>query len=70
MPFNVKKRGKLTYYYHGERPVLSALVTEEMLKHIGEVLTVARGGGRAVDLYSSSGRFTTPPPANVFEAVG
>jgi len=29
MPFNVKKRGKLTYYYNGERPVLSALVTEE-----------------------------------------
>ena len=29
MSFNVKKRGKLTYYYHGERPVLSSLVTEE-----------------------------------------
>jgi hypothetical protein len=29
MPFNVKKRGKLTYYYDGDRPVLSALVTEE-----------------------------------------
>jgi hypothetical protein len=29
MPFNVKKRGKLTYYYEGERPVLSAMVTEE-----------------------------------------
>ncbi|MBX3069696.1 MAG: hypothetical protein KF883_04255 [Thermomicrobiales bacterium] len=29
MAFNVKKRGKLTYYYHGDRPVLSALVTEE-----------------------------------------
>jgi hypothetical protein len=30
MPFNVKKRGKLTYYYHGEAPVLSSLVTEEL----------------------------------------
>jgi hypothetical protein len=30
MPFNVRRRGKLTYYYHGERPVLSALVTEEL----------------------------------------
>jgi hypothetical protein len=30
MPFNVKKRGKLTYYYSGDRPVLSALVTEEL----------------------------------------
>ncbi|MDQ3692193.1 MAG: hypothetical protein M3464_01000 [Chloroflexota bacterium] len=28
MPFNVKQRGKLTYYYEGDRPVLSALVTE------------------------------------------
>ena len=30
MGFNVKKRGKLTYYYHGDHPVLSALVTEEL----------------------------------------
>ena len=30
MAFNIKKRGKLTYYYHGEAPVLSALVTEEV----------------------------------------
>ena len=29
MAFNVRKRGKLTYYYSGEHPVLSALVTEE-----------------------------------------
>ena len=29
MSFNVKKRGKLTYYFTGNRPVLSALVTEE-----------------------------------------
>lgn len=29
MPFNVKKRGKITYYSTGEAPVLSALVTEE-----------------------------------------
>jgi hypothetical protein len=29
MAFQVKKRGKLTYYYQGDRPVLSALVTEE-----------------------------------------
>ncbi len=29
MAFQVKKRGKLTYYYNGDRPTLSALVTEE-----------------------------------------
>lgn len=30
MAFNVKKRGKITYYYQGEHPVLSCLVTEEL----------------------------------------
>jgi hypothetical protein len=30
MAFNVKKRGKLTYYYTGDRPVFSSLVTEEL----------------------------------------
>ena len=30
MPFNVRKRGKLTYYFQGGRPVLSSLVTEEL----------------------------------------
>ena len=29
MTFTVKRRGKVTYYFEGERPVLSALVTEE-----------------------------------------
>jgi hypothetical protein len=29
MAFNVKKRGKVTYYFEGDHPVLSALVTEE-----------------------------------------
>jgi len=31
MPFNIKQRGKLTYYSTGDRPVLSALVTEAQL---------------------------------------
>lgn len=30
MPFNVRTRGKLTYYFEGDRPVLSALVTEQL----------------------------------------
>ena len=29
MLFNIKKRGKLTYYFEGEDPVLSAMVVEE-----------------------------------------
>jgi hypothetical protein len=28
MAFKIKKRGKLTYYYEGDEPVLSSLVTE------------------------------------------
>ena len=30
MAFNIKKRGKITYYYNGDHPTLSALVTEEL----------------------------------------
>lgn len=30
MPFQVKRRGKLTYYYKGDPPILSSLVTEEL----------------------------------------
>ena len=30
MPFNIKKRGKLTYFYEGDNPVLSNLVVETL----------------------------------------
>jgi len=30
MAFNIRKRGKLTYYYQGEHPVFSLLVTETL----------------------------------------
>ena len=30
MSFNVKERGRLTYYYGGDHPTLSALVTEKL----------------------------------------
>lgn len=29
MAFQIKKRGKLTYYSHGDKPTLSALVTQD-----------------------------------------
>ena len=29
MAFNIKKRGKITYFYEGDAPVLSNLVVEE-----------------------------------------
>ena len=31
MAFNVKKRGKLTYYYEGDDPILSSMVVETLL---------------------------------------
>ena len=30
MAFNIKKRGRITYYYSGDHPTLSALVSEKM----------------------------------------
>tara|TARA_B100000579_G_scaffold418450_1_gene416021 strand:- start:816 stop:1340 length:525 start_codon:yes stop_codon:yes gene_type:complete len=30
MAFNIKQRGRVTYYYGGDRPTLSALVTEDL----------------------------------------
>lgn len=30
MAFNVKKRGRVTYYYSGDHPTLSSLVTEQL----------------------------------------
>lgn len=35
MAFNIKRRGKLTYYYRGDAPVFSNLVTE--LQHDGDL---------------------------------
>lgn len=49
---------------------ISAMVTTEMLRHLGEVLMVMRSGGREPDVYSRRGRQETPRMANVFEAVG
>ena len=31
MQFNIEKRGKLTYYFEGEAPVLSALVVAQQM---------------------------------------
>ena len=58
MAFNVKKRGKLTYYYHGEAPVLSALVTEE----IG-------GGDRKIYFSGLTGGYSAKGVLNLEELV-
>lgn len=48
----------------------TAVVTEQMLVHLGEVLRVMTAGTGPSDVYSSSGRRSVPHAANVFEAVG
>jgi len=48
----------------------SAMVTQEMLKHLGEVFSVMRSGGQGADVYSRRGQREQAGPANVFEAVG
>ena len=50
--------------------VTTSLITQEMLKHLGEVLTVMRSGSGGSDFYSRSGRRQQSGPASVFEAVG
>jgi hypothetical protein len=50
MAFNIRKRGRLTYYYEGEHPVLSALVTEEQANGDLEIHFAGLTGG-----YSAKG---------------
>ncbi len=50
--------------------ITSALVSQEMLRHLGEVLAVMTAGGPGSDVYSRSGRRERAVTANVFEAVG
>lgn len=47
----------------------TSLITSTMLEHLGEVMRVMRGGGKA-DSYSRSGRCQSGAAACVFEAVG
>lgn len=50
MAFKVKQRGKITYYYEGDEPVLSALVTEEQYDGDLKIHFAGLTGG-----YSASG---------------
>jgi len=53
MAFNVKKRGKLTYYSTGDRPVLSALVTEGKVASCFALFAESDGDFRTARLVSS-----------------
>lgn len=50
MAFQVKKRGRLTYYYNGDRPTLSALVTEDVGDGVLKICFAGLTGG-----YSAKG---------------
>ena len=52
------------------RRLTNALVTEAMIVHLGEVLSVMTRGGVNPDVYLPSGRRPAAGPAEVFEAVG
>ena len=63
MAFTAKKRGKLTYYYEGDEPVLSNLVVEELPDGDLRICFAGLTGG-----YSATGvlnwrRIRVKPPA-------
>jgi len=50
--------------------VTTTLITQEMLKHVGEVISAMTSGGSSHDAYGRTGQRPGPNPARVFEAVG
>ncbi len=50
--------------------VTTTLVTQEMLKHVGEVISAMTSGGSGNGAYGRTGECQGPVPARVFEAVG
>ncbi|HOB75274.1 MAG TPA: flagellar export chaperone FlgN [Phycisphaerae bacterium] len=48
----------------------TALITQEMLKHLNEVVAVMCGGRLPADSYTRGGQRVRPESAGVFEAVG
>jgi len=50
--------------------VTNTLVTQEMLKHLNELVSVMKAGTPAADIYSRTGCREQVGTANVFEAVG
>lgn len=69
MAFNIRKRGKLTYYYTGDRPVLSALVTEEQLDGDLKVHFAGLTGGYSAKGVLGLDTLTTMEPEREIELV-
>ena len=69
MAFNLRKRGKLTYYYTGDRPVLSALVTEEQPDGDLKVHFAGLTGGYSAKSVLGLDALTTMEPEKEIELV-
>ena len=69
MAFNVKRRGKLTYYYGGERPVLSSLVTEAQPDGDLKVYFAGLTGGYSAKGVLGLETLTTMDPEKEIELV-
>ena len=69
MSFNVKKRGKITYYYQGEQPVLSALVTEEQCDGDLKIYFAGLTGGYSAKSVLNLDELVTMDPAREIPLV-
>jgi hypothetical protein len=69
MAFNTRKRGKLTYYFTGDRPVLSALVTEEQSEGDLRVHFAGLTGGYSAKSVLGLEELTTMDPEKEIELV-
>ena len=69
MAFNVKKRGKLTYYSQGERPVLSALVTEEQPDGDLKIYFAGLTGGHSAQSVLGRDELVSMDPAREIQLV-
>jgi hypothetical protein len=67
--FTVKKRGKLTYYAEGERPVLSSLVTEELPDGDLKISFAGLTGGYSAKNILGLGELVTMDPAREIPLV-
>ena len=69
MAFQIRKRGKLTYYYTGDRPVLSCLVTEAQADGDLRVYFAGLTGGYSAKGVLGLDTLTTMDPEKEIELV-
>lgn len=69
MAFNVRKRGRLTYYYGGDHPTLSALVTEELGKGDLKICFAGLTGGHSAKGLLERQELVTMQPSIEVELV-